>query len=129
MTTDLWMLVATTLWCAFIPTLSLFGRFQTPGGMTWALGNRDTPLETADWVRRGDRAHMNTVENLPLFTVLVLVAHLTGSANATTALGATFFFLARVAHTLIYVAGIPVARTIAYGVSVVGMLMILFQLF
>jgi uncharacterized MAPEG superfamily protein len=63
------------------------------------------------------------------FAILVIVAHLTGKANSTTALGATLFFWARVAHAATYLAGIIYARTAAFFVGVVGELMILSQLF
>lgn len=41
-----------------------------------------------DWARRLYRAHMNMVENLAPFAVLVIAAQLTGAANEMTALGA-----------------------------------------
>jgi uncharacterized MAPEG superfamily protein len=68
------------------------------------------------------------IEAMIVFTALVVVAHLAQKANATTALGATIFFWARVVHAGLYIAGIPWLRTGAWAVSVVGMLMILSQL-
>ncbi len=44
------------------------------------------------WGQRLHRAHMNLVENLAPFAVLVIIAQLTGTANETTALGARIFF-------------------------------------
>ena len=38
--------------------------------------------EGADWYRRAMRAHANCVENLPVFTAIVLVADRIGIANA-----------------------------------------------
>ena len=64
------------------------------------------------------------LENLPVFAALVLVAHLSGASNETTALGATIFFWGRVAHAGAYIAGIPYLRTLAFAVSLTGMLMI-----
>jgi uncharacterized MAPEG superfamily protein len=69
------------------------------------------------------------VENLAPFAVLVLVAHITGKTNATAVLGAQIFFVARVAHTGIYVIGIPYARTLAFGIATFGEILILLQLF
>jgi uncharacterized MAPEG superfamily protein len=60
--------------------------------------------------------------------VLVVVAHLPGRANDTTALGATIFFWARVAHAAIYTAGLVYLRTAAFAVSLVGEVMILSQI-
>ena len=129
MTVDLWMLVYSALLCTLIPNAAVFGLSQLAGGMAWGFGNRDTPFPVPTWVERVRRAHMNMVENLPVFAALVLVAQVSGKADATTALGSQIFFVARVAHVAIYVAGIPYLRTAAFGVSVVGEVMILLRLF
>jgi uncharacterized MAPEG superfamily protein len=129
MTIDLWMLVYSALLCALIPNVSVMGLSRIPGGMAWGFGNRDTPLAVPTWVERTRRAHMNMVENLPVFAALVLVAHVAGKADATTALGSQIFFVGRVAHAAIYIAGIPYLRTAAFFVSVVGEVMILLRIF
>ena len=129
MTTDLWMLVATGLWSALIPLIYLVGRSRVPGGVAWAFGNRDAGLDVAPWVSRAIRSHANTIENLAFFAILVLVAHVAGKANGTTALGATLFFWGRLAHTFIYIAGVPYLRTAAFFVAIAGELLILVQLF
>ena len=129
MTTDLWYLVWTALLTTVIPMIYLAGRIQMPGGLQWALGSRDEPFEIPDWARRAERAHANLTENLATFAALVLVAHVAGKANATTALGAQIFFWARIAHVAVYTAGIPGLRTGVFFVGAAGELMILFQLF
>jgi len=129
MTTDLWMLVYSALLCVSLPVVYLVGRSNAPGGLAWGFGNRDTTLDTPPWVGRAVRAHLNMVENLTPFAILVLTAHVTGRANATTALGATLFFWGRVGHAATYVAGILYARTGAFFVATAGELLILSQLF
>jgi uncharacterized MAPEG superfamily protein len=129
MTTDLWMLVWSALLTLVIPFVYIGGIAQVPGGLVWGLGNRDTPLELPVWVERARRAHANAVENLAPFAVLVLVAHVAGAANATTALGATLFFWGRVGHFVVYTIGIPYLRTLVFAVAVLGEIMILTQLF
>jgi uncharacterized MAPEG superfamily protein len=96
--------------------------------VAWGFGNRDTTIELPAWVNRGRRAHTNAVENLAPFAALVLAAHLSGSANATTALGATIFFWSRVAHAGLYIAGVAYLRTAAYAGGIIGMAMIFVQL-
>ncbi len=91
-------------------------------------GNRETPVEGKGWLGRAQRAHRNILETLVLFAILVLVAHVTGKANAATAMGAAIYFWARVAHAAIYVAGITWVRSLAFGISMVGLVMILLQL-
>ena len=128
MTTDLTMLVATAVLCLLIPTLYVVGRAQTPGGMAWALGNRSGPLDLPEWAARAQRAHANLVENLAAFAILVLVAQVSGKANAWTALGAQIFFWARVAHVAVYTAGITGVRTVVFFIGTAGELLILIQL-
>ena len=101
---------------------------QLQVGLPMLAGNRDNLPEILGWAGRAQRAHRNMLENLVLFGLLVLVANATGKANATTALGAELFFWARIAYAVIYLAGIPWARTAVWGVSVVGLVMIFLQL-
>jgi uncharacterized MAPEG superfamily protein len=129
MTTDLWTLVWTGVLSLLIPSIYLVGRMQTPGGMEWALGNREQPLRLPDWAERAQRAHANLVENLAPFAILVLVAHGAGKANGWTATGAQLFFWARIAHLAVYTAGIVGVRTAVFFVGVAGELLILLQLF
>ncbi len=101
---------------------------QLQVGLPMLAGNREKMPEIVGWAGRAQRAHRNMLENLVLFGLVVLVANVTGKANATTALGAELFFWARIAYAVIYLAGIPWARTAAWGVSVVGLLLIFLQL-
>src|SRR5215470_2562896 len=129
MTTDLTMLVWSALLCLLMPVVYLVGRSGVPGGLPWGFGNREAPLAgVPPWTGRAERAHANLVENLPPFAILVLVAAIAGKANATTALGATLFFWGRLAHAVVYVAGVVYLRTAVFFVATVGELMILFQL-
>ncbi len=91
-------------------------------------GNRETPAEFGGWVGRAQRAHRNMLESLPLFIALVLIAQIAGKANAMTLVGCQLFFWGRVAHWLIYLAGIPWLRTLAWAVSVAGLILIFLQL-
>jgi uncharacterized MAPEG superfamily protein len=129
MTTDLWMLVWSSFLCVMVPFVYVGGLGQVPGGFAWGFGNREKPMELPPWAARAKRGHANLVENLAPFAALVLVAHVAGKANATTALGATLFFWGRVAHFVVYTLGIPYLRTAVFAVASVGELLILLQLF
>ncbi len=123
MSTDLQMLVFTALLTfalAFPPVVAL----MLTHGFAAAAGNRDADLALPAWAGRARRAHRNLLENLPIFAVLVLVAHVAGKSNEATAFGATLFFWSRVAHAAIYIAGIPHLRTLAFAVSIVGLMRI-----
>ena len=129
MTTDLWMLVYSSLLCLVLPLVYVVGELTVPGGVAWGFGNRDKPMVFPEWIARSKRSHMNMVENLAPFAVLVLVAHVTGKANEITALGAAIFFWGRVAHAVVYTAGITMVRTAVFFVAAAGEIMILVQLF
>jgi uncharacterized MAPEG superfamily protein len=98
-------------------------------GLPMLASNRETMPALTGWAVRATRAHLNMLESLIVFAVFVLVAQVTGKLNATTALGAELFFWARLAYAIIYVIGIPWLRTLVWGVSVAGLLVILSQLF
>jgi uncharacterized MAPEG superfamily protein len=98
-------------------------------GLPTLAGNRDGLPPFTGLALRAQRAHLNMLESLAVFAIFVLVAQLTGRANATTALGATLFFWARVAHAIVYLAGIPWLRTAVWAVSFVGIVMVGSQLF
>ena len=97
-------------------------------GLPTLADNREGLPKMTGWAGRAQRAHLNMLESLILFAVLVFVAQLAGIHNATTLLGAQLFFWGRVAHAAVYIAGIPWLRTAAWGVSVVGLVLIFLQL-
>jgi len=80
------------------------------------------------WAQRLYRAHMNMVENLAPFAVLVIVAKLTGSTNETTAMGARLFFWSRLIQIAGHTAGVPWVRTVAFFAGWIGMVMIFSQI-
>ena len=98
-------------------------------GLSTLAGNRDNLTDTTGWASRAQRAHRNMLESIAVFAILVLSANLMNISNDMTVLGAQlFFFWGRVAFSIIYVAGIPWVRTAAWGVSLVGLILIFLQL-
>lgn len=97
-------------------------------GLPALAGNREGLAPCTGWAGRAARAHHNMLENLVLFAALVLIAVVTNKTNPATLLGAQLFFWGRLAHALVYIAGIPWLRTLAWLVSVVGMVLIFLQL-
>ena len=97
-------------------------------GLPALAGNREGLAPFTGWAGRAQRAHRNMLESLVLFAALVLVAVVAQKTNSTTLAGAQVFFWARVAYAVIYLVGIPWLRTAAWFVSVIGMIMIAWQL-
>jgi uncharacterized MAPEG superfamily protein len=120
-------LVWSAVFTVVLVVIAVAGATQQVGLPTLA-GNREGLPEMTGWAGRAQRAHRNMLENLVLFAILVFAAQLSGKANAVTALGAAIFFWARVAHAVLYIAGIPWLRTAAWGVSIIGLFMIFWQL-
>lgn len=119
----LWAVVLT-----FVQMLiSAQGAFAQTGLVVLA-GNRENFPVLTGWAGRARRAHLNMIENMVLFTALVVLVIAAGKTNQMTALGAELFFWARLAYALIYLAGFPWVRTLAWAISVIGMGMMAFQL-
>lgn len=66
------------------------------------------------WAQRAKRAHTNAVENLAVFASLVLIAAVLGVSTPATIVSAKIYLLARLVHYAVYVAGVPVVRTLAF---------------
>lgn len=76
------------------------------------------------WANRAQRAHLNLLENLPSFAALILIAHVAGVSNETTAVAAAAFFWARIVQTVVHILGLPYLRTAAFFVGMVSQLAI-----
>ena len=99
-------------------------------GLAWGIGNRDEPSTATGAGARAKRAYMNLLENLLIYACLVIPAHLAGIHTGLTVLGAELFLIGRIAHALVYVLGFTFLgiRTLAWVVSVVGYLIIFYQI-
>ena len=128
MTTDLWMLAYSAVLCLVIPYVGIVKLLILPGGAAWGFGNRDTSFAVPAWIERTRRAHANTVENLAPFACLVLVAHVAGKADTTTAFASQLFFIARVAYAGVYIAGIPYLRTLIFGAGIIAQFLIFLRI-
>ena len=119
MTVDLWMLLAAAglQWALIMATAM---PKILANGMGWASGNREIDPPVTGWVGRCQRCSANMLENLPIFACLVLVAHVSGTADSLTANGAMVFVAARLVHAALYVGGIAFLRTGAWAVSIAG---------
>ena len=116
MTVELQMLVYTAVLSVVLAFPPLFALIAERG-VAYAGGNRDGNDALSGWGGRAQRAQWNLLANLPAFTVLVLAAAVAGISNENTAFAAQQFFWARVAHALLYVAGVPYLRAVAFLVS------------
>jgi uncharacterized MAPEG superfamily protein len=112
-------------WALIVAASLIKAKAWKPSGLMAAMGNRDAKEDCNGFPARTDRAAKNMLENMVLFSALVLVASVGGVANTNVELGARIFFWARLAYIPIYMVGIPVARTGVWAISVIGMGLIL----
>jgi len=127
MTPELMYLIWSVALTAVLVVVATFGAMQQVG-LPKLAGNRENMPEIAGWAGRAERAHRNMLESLVLFAILVLAARALNLSNGLTVLGAQLFFWGRIAHAVLYIAGITWVRTAAWAVSVVGLLLIFLQL-
>jgi uncharacterized MAPEG superfamily protein len=71
---------------------------------------------------------LNAIEVFAPFAALVLVAQLTAKADATTAFCSASFFWIRLAHAVVYWAGIPIIRTVLFTLAFIAELGIFWEL-
>ena len=123
MTSEMMYLVWTVA-LTFILALTAVNGAMLQVGLPKLAGNREHMPEITGWAGRAIRAHRNMLESLVLFAILVLVAQIANIHTGMTLLGAQLFFWGRVAHAVIYIAGIAWARTLAWAVSVAGLVLL-----
>ena len=102
---------------------------MTMQGVLRAIGTSGPGYPTdPPWPDRARRAHVNAIENLAVFAPLVLVGAIIEVSTKATTLSAQIYVAARLAHYIIYAAGIPVVRTLAFLVGAGATLVIVITL-
>jgi len=99
-------------------------------GMAWGFGNRDEPASVTGWGARAKRTYLNHLENLVVFGLLIIIAHLANVHNDLTVMGAQLFLAARIVYAILYIAGISAlaSRTLAYFVGLIGTIMVAYAI-
>ena len=95
----------------------------------YLLGPRDDNRQSGNVMAgRLKRALENLLETYPAFVALALALAVTGKTGGIAATGAWVWLIARVVYVPLYAFGVPAVRTLAWGVSVAGLLMMLIRL-
>ena len=122
MTTELTAL-GWTLVLALVQIFLHAGARNQETGLQYNAGARDAEGPPERPVTgRLRRAKQNLFETLPLFAAAVLIAHVAGRESHTTAVAAWSYLVARVVYIPLYALGVPVVRTLVWGVGVVALL-------
>ncbi len=116
-TTELTMLVVIATATAFMWVPYILDSMMVRGIMPTLDNPRADARPLSAWADRAKRAHANAVENLVVFATLVAALQLIGGGNHITRVAAMVYVGARLAHYVVYTAGIPVIRTLLFVVG------------
>jgi uncharacterized MAPEG superfamily protein len=119
MTKELLWLTLTVIVTGLLWVPYILDRIVTRGLMGAMANPKRGDRPQSQWAQRLYFAHTNCVENLMIFAPLVLVLDALGHSSPATVLACAVYFWARLAYIIIYAAGIPVLRTLAFAVGFV----------
>jgi uncharacterized MAPEG superfamily protein len=117
MTPEITWLAATSFMTALFWVPYVLDRIAVRGLWAALAGAGPDGGAQSPWGERALRAHRNAIENLAVFAPLVLIAHAEGLSSPLLAGAAAAYFFARLVHFLVYSAGLPVVRTLAFAVG------------
>lgn len=106
-------------------SLDLSGDFS----IKYLLSSRDDSRAPKSIVSgRLIRSLNNMLETYPAFIALALALAVTGKTGELGAVGAVMWIVAPLVYALLYVAGIPVLRTLVWFVSIAGLVLMVVRL-
>jgi uncharacterized MAPEG superfamily protein len=128
------ILIVLLVLALFVLQTLLPNRFREPApagasaSLTEVLGPRDHQRPFTVVGGRAARALANMQEALPVFLALALLNMVAGSAAAMAITGGWIFLVARLLYLPVYLAGIPVLRTLVWAAGWAGLVMMLIPL-
>jgi uncharacterized MAPEG superfamily protein len=129
MSTELYWLTLTVILTGLLWVPYILDRIMVRGLMGALANPSPGDAPQSPWAQRLQRAHVNAVENLVIFAALVLTLQVMRHSTMSTAIACAVYFWARLAHALIYWAGIPVLRTLAFAVGFVAQVALVLAVF
>lgn len=98
-------------------------------GTQWNASARDGQAPSPGLLAgRLQRAQANFLETFAVFAAAAIAVVVAGRQDSSTALAVQLYFWARLAYVPLYAAGIPYVRSLAWLVSLAGILMLLWAL-
>ncbi|MES2902514.1 MAG: MAPEG family protein [Pseudomonadota bacterium] len=128
MSTEL-MILGWTLVLALVQILLAAQMRTSETGLSYNMGARDgAAAPPRPITARLQRAQANLFETLPLFAAAVLIAHVGGREGELTLWGSYAYLAARVLYVPLYAFGVPLVRSLVWGVSIAGLAAILYAI-
>jgi uncharacterized MAPEG superfamily protein len=98
-------------------------------GLPYAMSPRDEGHQPRSvYAGRSGRALRNLLETYPAFAGLALALVVSGKTGGIGAIGAEIYLAARVLYLIVYAAGVSVLRTLLWGLSIIGLVMMVVRL-
>ena len=120
MSKELYWLILTVALTGLIWVPYILDRIMVRGVMGAMADPSPDDKPQSLWAQRMMAAHVNAVENLVVFAPLALAAQALNIHTAATAFACALYFWSRLAHVVVYTAGIPVLRTLSFTGGFVG---------
>jgi uncharacterized MAPEG superfamily protein len=99
-------------------------------GYRWTASSRERSVAPLVGVAgRAERALKNYLETFPFFAAAVLIATVTNTHDWLTLWGANFYFWGRIAYVFLYLADLPLARSLMWNIPTLGIIMNIAGLF
>ena len=117
MTRELFWLTLTVILTGVMWIPYVLNRAQVRGLMEAMANPSRNDKPQSEWANRMMFAHDNAVENLVIFAPLVLILNAIDYSSRWTVLACAVYFWARLAHAIVYTAGVPVLRTLTWTVG------------
>ena len=94
-------------------------------GYRWTASSREQSVAPLTGVAgRAERTLRNYLETFPFFAAAILVVTVASTYGWLTVWGAHFYFWGRIVYAILYVADLPLARSLVWNIPTTGILMI-----
>lgn len=128
MTTEVQMLVFAAI-LGLIQLLTGAQLSTMQRGVKWNLSSRESSTPPLSGMAgRVDRSFKNFMETFPIFIVAVLAVVVSQKTSSLSYWGAQVYLICRVIYFFVYAAGITGVRTVVWGGSLIGLVMVLCSL-
>jgi uncharacterized MAPEG superfamily protein len=126
---ELFWLTLTTVLTGLLWVPYILDRIAVRGLMTTLDNPSPRHKPQSAWAIRLMNTHINQIENLAVFGILVLVLDALAISTPSTVLACAVFFWARLAYVVIYALGISVLRTLAFTVGFLCQVVLVLAIF
>jgi uncharacterized MAPEG superfamily protein len=122
-TLELWVLLTAALLGLIHLSIASFA-FKSQVGNKYTIGPRDENRRPSGVAGRLHRAQQNFLETFALFSVCVLLVHVTDAYGALSYWGCILYLSGRVVYLPLYAMGVPLLRTFSWNIATLGLVLV-----